>query len=182
MLRAGHALKAQLRKRAVHFRSRAAQRAVGRGIGDPARPLSAVSCSRRPSVGRSRSSASPRQHLYITEVAHRRDASARRLAVRVPRCRGAHPSDDAGVHRCSAFWIAGAIALARGLRRLRPVVVTHDIGLVEYSIFVPLVASPSTRGGRLMRFSRSCSLPDWRPRSSSPSSTSSLPTARSVWT
>jgi hypothetical protein len=38
------------------------------------------------------------------------------------------------------LWLFGAIALLRGLHTYGVSLVTHDVGLVEYSIFIPLVA------------------------------------------
>jgi hypothetical protein len=52
------------------------------------------------------------------------------------------------------FWIAGGIAAVRGLHAFGLSLVAHDIGLVEYSFFVPLVAvvaDTSIRLGVLMK-------------------------------
>lgn len=50
----------------------------------------------------------------------------------------------------AVFWIMGAIAAVRGLREFGLSLVTEDIGLVEYSVLVPLVALVITDRRRLV--------------------------------
>jgi O-antigen ligase len=81
----------------------------------------------------------PLPHVYVTElvVAATIVAAAVRVGVRgvIERCRRA-----VWVLPLLVYWTAGAIAELRGLRTYGASMTLHDIGLVEYSIFVPLVA------------------------------------------
>jgi hypothetical protein len=92
-------------------------------------------------------------HLFVTEGAILAAAilALRRSGVRhaVERVRSALPG-----WALLAFWLAGAIAAIRGLFGFGLSDVSHDIGLVEYSILVPLVvviADTPTKAAHLIR-------------------------------
>ncbi|MFL5946352.1 MAG: O-antigen ligase family protein [Gaiellaceae bacterium] len=77
--------------------------------------------------------------IYVTEIAL---AVIVVLALRRVGFRGALASMRRSVPfvPLAIFWMAGAVAAARGLHTFGPHAVVQDVGLVEYSLVVPLVA------------------------------------------
>jgi hypothetical protein len=77
--------------------------------------------------------------IYVSELAFAAIAvlALRRVGVSgaVSRIRGSVPLLWLG-----ALWLAGVIASARGLATFGLHAITHDVGLVEYSLVIPLVA------------------------------------------
>lgn len=78
-------------------------------------------------------------HVFVTEI-----ALIVTLVLAARRCgiRGvAHRiRDRLPLVPLLVFWLAGAVALARGLHSYGVSATTHDVGLVEYSIVLPIVA------------------------------------------
>jgi hypothetical protein len=92
-------------------------------------------------------------HVYVTElfVVAIVGATVGRVGVRgaLRRLRFALP-----IVLLLAYWAAGAIAALRGLNGFGFGAVQHDIGLVEYSVFLPLTAFVADTARRAVQLTR----------------------------